>query len=56
VSEAPRARLTAEDGLTADSVAYLCGPPGMIDAARKHLEALGLSPENIFAEQFVASS
>jgi benzoate/toluate 1,2-dioxygenase reductase subunit len=34
----------------------LCGPPGMIEAARKHLEALGLSPENIFAEQFVASS
>ncbi len=52
----PVAALTAEDGLTVDSVAYLCGPPGMIEAARKHLEALGLSPENIFAEQFVASS
>lgn len=52
----PVSALTAEDGLTADSVAYLCGPPGMIEAARKHLEALGLSPENIFAEQFVASS
>lgn len=44
------------DGLTADTVAYLCGPPGMIEAARKHLEALGVSAENIFAEQFVASN
>jgi benzoate/toluate 1,2-dioxygenase reductase subunit len=38
-----------------DSVAYLCGPPGMLAAARQHLEALGLSPDNIFAEQFTAS-
>lgn len=52
----PVAALTAEDGLTTDSVAYLCGPPGMIEAARHHLESLGLSPDNIFAEQFVASN
>ena len=39
-----------------DTVAYLCGPPGMIHAARAHLEDLGLKPENIFAEQFVASN
>jgi benzoate/toluate 1,2-dioxygenase reductase subunit len=52
----PVAALTAADGLTPDSVAYLCGPPGMIEAARHHLEQLGLSPENIFAEQFVASN
>lgn len=38
-----------------DSVAYLCGPPGMIEAGRRHLESLGLSPGNIFAEQFTAS-
>jgi benzoate/toluate 1,2-dioxygenase reductase component len=37
------------------SIAYLCGPPGMIAAARAHLQALGLSPENIHSEQFVAS-
>jgi benzoate/toluate 1,2-dioxygenase reductase subunit len=37
------------------SVAYLCGPPGMIEAARIHLEALGLAPENIHSERFVAS-
>ncbi|MDP3908526.1 2Fe-2S iron-sulfur cluster binding domain-containing protein [Novosphingobium sp.] len=52
----PVAAITAEDGLTTDSVAYLCGPPAMIEAARKHLEHLGLAPENIFAEQFVASN
>lgn len=52
----PVSAITAEDGLTPDSVAYLCGPPGMIEAARRHLEELGLAPENIFAEQFVASN
>ncbi len=52
----PVAAIGAGDGLTPDSVAYLCGPPGMIEAARKHLEELGLAPENIFAEQFVASN
>ena len=52
----PVTALTAADGLTADSVAYLCGPPAMIEAARHHLESLGLSPDNIFAEQFVAST
>lgn len=45
----------ASGPLDPDSVAYLCGPPGMIDAARRHLEKLGLASENIFAEQFVAS-
>ena len=48
--------LTEQDDLGPDSVAYLCGPPGMIAAARAHLEKLGLDPENIFAEQFVASN
>ena len=52
----PVTALTAADGLTPDSVAYLCGPPAMIEAARHHLESLGLSPDNIFAEQFVAST
>ena len=52
----PVAAITAADGLTADSVAYLCGPPAMIQAARDHLETLGLSKENIFSEQFTASN
>ena len=41
--------------LAPDTVAYLCGPPGMIAAARTHLVTLGLAPENIHSEQFVAS-
>ncbi|MDE2411550.1 MAG: 2Fe-2S iron-sulfur cluster binding domain-containing protein [Sphingomonadales bacterium] len=52
----PVEAITAADGLGPDSVAYLCGPPGMLAAARRHLEALGMNPENIHAEQFVASN
>jgi benzoate/toluate 1,2-dioxygenase reductase subunit len=52
----PVAAVGADDIADPDAVAYLCGPPGMIHAARAHLEALGMKPENIFAEQFVASS
>jgi benzoate/toluate 1,2-dioxygenase reductase subunit len=51
----PVEAIGAEDALPPDSVAYLCGPPGMIEAARRHLEALGLDPANIFAEHFTAS-
>ncbi|MGH7932441.1 MAG: FAD-binding oxidoreductase [Candidatus Binataceae bacterium] len=40
------------DGAT---VAYLCGPPPMIAAARKRLEELGVKPEHIYAENFVPS-
>jgi len=47
--------VTPEDVQDPASVAYLCGPPGMVRAARAHLEALGLDPANIHAEQFVAS-
>ncbi|PWL25488.1 MAG: methane monooxygenase [Altererythrobacter sp. XM-24bin4] len=52
----PVEAITSNDELSPDSVAYLCGPPGMIAAARQHLEGLGLPPESIFAEQFVASN
>lgn len=51
----PVQAITADD-VEPDAVAYLCGPPGMVNAARNHLEQLGLKPENIFAEQFVASN
>ena len=43
------------DDVSADTVAYLCGPPGMIGAAFEHLQALGVQPANIHAEQFVSS-
>jgi benzoate/toluate 1,2-dioxygenase reductase subunit len=52
----PVAAIGAADATDPETVAYLCGPPGMIHAARTHLEGFGLKPENIFAEQFVASN
>lgn len=52
----PVATLTAEDVADPDTVAYLCGPPGMMDAATARLVELGVKPENIFAEQFVPSN
>ncbi len=51
----PVGAITAEDIRDVASVAYLCGPPGMVRAARAHLEDLGLAPSAIHAEQFVAS-
>lgn len=49
--------ITAADVIDApNAVAYLCGPPPMIESARRHLEALGLHPDNIHAEHFSASA
>ena len=33
--------------------AYLCGPPGMVNAARRALVARGLADADIFNEEFV---
>lgn len=41
--------------VSSETVAYLCGPPQMVESAYQHLEGLGVKPENIYAEQFVAS-
>jgi ferredoxin-NADP reductase/ferredoxin len=38
------------------AAAYLCGPPPMIEAARRRLIEMGVAPEHIYAEQFVASA
>jgi ferredoxin-NADP reductase/ferredoxin len=38
-----------------EAVAYLCGPPPMIEGARRRLVELGINPERIYAERFVAS-
>jgi ferredoxin-NADP reductase/ferredoxin len=38
-----------------EAAAYLCGPPPMIEGARRRLAELGVSPERIYAERFVAS-
>ena len=51
----PVAATGADGPLDPETVAYLCGPPGLIEAARAHLQALGLSPDNIHSEQFVAA-
>jgi benzoate/toluate 1,2-dioxygenase reductase subunit len=45
-----------DDVKSPDTVAYLCGPQPMIDAATQRLIELGVPAENIFAEQFVASN
>jgi ferredoxin-NADP reductase/ferredoxin len=36
--------------------AYLCGPPPMIEAARRRLLEMGVAPQHIYREQFVASA
>jgi benzoate/toluate 1,2-dioxygenase reductase component len=51
----PVQAITADDVGNSDTVAYLCGPPAMIAAAHEHLCRLGVVPQNIFTEQFVAS-
>ncbi|MDP2451397.1 MAG: hypothetical protein Q8Q74_19505 [Polaromonas sp.] len=40
----------------ADSQAYLCGPPPMVDAAEALLSRLGVATENIFADRFFERS
>ncbi|MFC7050976.1 FAD-binding oxidoreductase [Emcibacter nanhaiensis] len=45
----------ASDAIDENAVAYLCGPPGMIEAAQSFLLDAGLKPENIHAEKFVPS-
>jgi benzoate/toluate 1,2-dioxygenase reductase subunit len=51
----PVEAIAADDFRDADPDAYLCGPPAMIEAARLRLVELGLNPERIYAERFVAS-
>jgi ferredoxin-NADP reductase/ferredoxin len=51
----PVQMLTADDVTDPETAAYLCGPPPMIEAARRRLMELGVAPERIYAEQFVAS-
>lgn len=46
--------LTADD-IEPDTVAYLCGPPGMIAAAERRLVELGVAPHDVRAEQFLPS-
>ena len=51
----PVEAIRKEDVDDGDVVAYLCGPPPMVLAARKHLVALGLPLTSIFFENFTAA-
>ncbi len=48
--------LYADEFMVETAVAYLCGPPRMIESATLKLLSLGLRPENIYAEQFAPSN
>jgi len=50
----PVEALTPDDILP-DTIAYLCGPPGMIAAAERRLVELGVEPHDVRAEQFLPS-
>jgi ferredoxin-NADP reductase/ferredoxin len=52
----PVAALEREQISDPRTAAYICGPPPMIQAARRRLIEMGVSPELIYAEQFVASA
>ena len=41
--------------LGARGMAYMCGPPPMLQAVRERLAAWGLPAQRLFAEEFIAS-
>jgi propane monooxygenase reductase subunit len=65
VVQHPSAGWTGATGLVTDALAaareswvadaYLCGPPGMIDAARDLLTARGVRPQNVYFDAFVST-
>jgi benzoate/toluate 1,2-dioxygenase reductase subunit len=52
----PVAALDNEHFNDPQTTAYLCGPPPMIEAARRRLLQMGLVADRIYAEQFVPSA
>jgi len=52
----PVAALEQERIIDPQTAAYLCGPPPMIEAARRRLIEMGVAPNRIYSEQFVASA
>lgn len=66
VVQLPDANWAGATGLVTDALAaareswsssdaYLCGPPGMIDAARDLLVARGVRPQNVYFDAFVST-
>ena len=45
-----------DDHVTTSTHAYLCGPPGMVDAARARLRAAGVPAESIHADRFATQA
>ena len=41
------------DDIESDAVAYVCGPPGLVNSSKKVLSDLGMSESRIFAERFL---
>jgi benzoate/toluate 1,2-dioxygenase reductase subunit len=39
-----------------DADVYLCGPPDMVESARCHVIGLGVPPERVYFEKFVAAA
>jgi benzoate/toluate 1,2-dioxygenase reductase component len=56
LSGSPVSALREGDVAGPDTVAYLCGPQPMIDAATRRLIELGVPANHIYSEQFVASN
>ncbi len=48
--------IASADVADPDTTAYVCGPPGMVAAARRRLIELGVAGPRIHAEQFVPSN
>ena len=44
--------INAKDLFDGDCDVYLCGPPPMVDAVRKHFGSLGVEPKNFYFEKF----
>ncbi len=47
--------LLVPEDMTPDTSFHMCGPPAMIDSARKVLREAGIAPRRIRAERFLAS-
>ncbi len=41
------------DDIESDAVAYVCGPPGLVNSSKKVLSDFGMSESRIFAERFL---
>jgi ferredoxin-NADP reductase len=45
--------LLEDAAFTPDSIVYVCGAPGLIEATRERCVSLGISPDRVRAEQYL---